>query len=254
VNCYRGGAGPPQVLLHSGFCTWVEWRSTIEFLRDSRSVIAPTLPGSNGGPQLDLSGGRTMLAALADHVEVALDEAGWNEPVPIAGSSFGGVVALELAARGRASQVVALAPPWVAGAGLAFYAGLFPAPLAAARITERFHARLATSRAMALMMHGSRRPAAIEPDDVAEIWQSWGHFPFFRVGVANRLRGPGIPVFEQIRVPVTLVWGGADRLVPGWMRRRWEAALPDARIENLPGFPHVPHWRDPERIAGLLTQ
>jgi pimeloyl-ACP methyl ester carboxylesterase len=55
-------------------------------------------------------------------------------------------------------------------------------------------------------------------------------------------------------VPVTLAWGGADRIVPGWMRRRWEERLPDARVETLAGLPHVPHLRDPERIAALVLR
>ena len=46
---------------------------------------------------------------LADAVERALDEAGF-ERAHIAGNSLGGYVALQLAARGRAETVVALAP------------------------------------------------------------------------------------------------------------------------------------------------
>ena len=113
VPLLHTGEGPPVLLLHSGFCTWVEWRRTAALLDDRREVLAPTLAGSLGGAALDVRG-RTMLGALADDAERVLDEAGWDEPVPVVGSSFGGVVAIELANRRRASRVLALAPPWVA--------------------------------------------------------------------------------------------------------------------------------------------
>jgi pimeloyl-ACP methyl ester carboxylesterase len=198
-----------------------------------------------------------MLAAHGDFVEEALDRAGWTEPVQIIGSSFGGVAALELAARGRASSVIALAPPWVAGLGVPYYGALFSTMLPSLRLTERFHTRLAANpRTVSLILSGSRYPATMNAADAAAIWRSMGRFPFVRI--ASELArgghiGAGLPDFERIAVPVTFVWGTADRAVPGWMRRRWEKALPDARVETLPGFPHIPHLRDPERIAGLVV-
>src|SRR5204862_2087176 len=55
-------------------------------------------------------------ALLADAVERAMDAAGF-ETAHIAGNSLGGYVALQLAARGRARSVVALAPAggWAPG-------------------------------------------------------------------------------------------------------------------------------------------
>lgn len=246
------------MLLHSGFSSWVEWRPLIAALAPAREVLAPTLPGSDGGAALDLGAG-TMLAAHADHVEELLDGAGWDAPVQIVGSSFGAVTALELAARGRASSVVALAPPWVAGPGAGFYGALFASTLPWLAVTDRLPARMRAGPrvALSLLLHGSLAPVAGTADDAAAMLRSFGRFPFFRTGVELGLRGafgPGMPGSGGIRVPVTLAWGTADRLVPGWMRRRWEERLPDARVETLSGLPHVPHLRDPERIAALIRR
>ena len=63
--------------------------------------------GHAGGPPIE---GEISDAALSNAVERAMDEAGF-ETAHIAGNSLGGYVAFQLAARGRAETVVALAPP-----------------------------------------------------------------------------------------------------------------------------------------------
>ena len=76
-------------------------------------MLAPTLAGHAGGPPIE---GEITDDALADGVERAMDEAG-IATAHIVGNSLGGYIALQLAARGRAESVVALAPAggWAAG-------------------------------------------------------------------------------------------------------------------------------------------
>ena len=75
-------------------------------LEREHDVLAVTLAGHAGGPALN---GNLSDAVLADAVERAMDEAGF-ETAHVVGNSLGGYVALQLAARGRAKTVVALAP------------------------------------------------------------------------------------------------------------------------------------------------
>ena len=76
-------------------------------------MLAPTLGGHAGGPPIEREISNT---ALADAVERAMDAVGF-ETAHIVGNSLGGYVALQLAARGRADTVVALAPAggWAQG-------------------------------------------------------------------------------------------------------------------------------------------
>jgi pimeloyl-ACP methyl ester carboxylesterase len=252
-DAFRAGTGRPLVLLHSGMCTWVEWRRTADRLIEDRDVLAPTLPGSSGGPRLErLADG--LLRPQADHVEGMLDAAGWREPVDIVGSSYGGVLALELLARGRAARVVALAPPWVTGAGIAFYGALFGSALPGIALTRPFRRWTTRSGVLnGLFFQQSTVRPQIDPADVGALLDSAGTFPFFRLGLQVGRAGPGMPdlaALDQSRV--TLVWGGADRLVPAWMSRRWESALPEAHVVLLPGFPHQPHLRDPQVVVDLI--
>lgn len=248
----RAGHGRRLLLLHSGFCTWVEYRRLIDLLAPDFEVIAPTLPGSAGGPPIDVR--RSMLAEHADYVEQLLDDAGWDDTTTVVGSSFGGVAALELLARGRVARSMALAPPWTSGAGLPFYGALFGGGISILGLTRPLWPRTTRSGVInGLWFHGSPIAPQIEPEDVAAILDSATRFPLFRVGLHARGRGPGMPDLGRIDpATATLVWGDRDLMVPSWMRRRWRDALPAAHHLDLPGFPHQPHLRDPAVVAGLI--
>jgi pimeloyl-ACP methyl ester carboxylesterase len=227
-------------------------------LSSARDVLALTLPGSYGGPALPLGRG-SLLNLFADYVEMLLDAAGWSDPVAIVGSSYGGVTALELAARGRASRVIALAPPWISTTTVIPYGLYFGSSVLVLRVLrpldllgawhwtpEPIRARLG-----ALPFHWSARPMALSDDDLYTTLQSVRDFPF-ATAIRSRMPGPHRPDFERISCPVVLVWGTRDYLAPMWMARRWSAAIPAAELVTLAGFAHVPHLRDPSRIADLI--
>ena len=110
---HRGGSGPPLVLIHGFLDTWRVWELVLPALERRHDVLAVTLAGHAGGPAID---GEVRADALAGPVEQAMDAAGF-ETAHIAGNSLGGFVALQLAARGRARTVTALAPAggWAPG-------------------------------------------------------------------------------------------------------------------------------------------
>ena len=95
-----------MVCLHGFLDTWRIWELALPALERRHDVLALTLAGHAGGPPLEgpLSG-----ESLPDAVERAMDAAGF-ETAHLVGNSLGGYVALQLAARGRARTVVALAP------------------------------------------------------------------------------------------------------------------------------------------------
>src|SRR5579863_8914742 len=111
---HRGGEGLPLVCLHGVTDTWRTWELVLPALERERDVLAPTLAGHAGGPAIV---GEPSNETLVDAVERAMDEAGF-QTAHIVGNSLGGWVALQLAERGRARSVVALAPAggWAVGA------------------------------------------------------------------------------------------------------------------------------------------
>jgi pimeloyl-ACP methyl ester carboxylesterase len=252
----HGGEGPPLLLLHSGTLTFREWRGPFQSLSRTHEVFAPTLPGSLGGPPLLFTPGQSVLGSMTDQVERWLDEFGWHEPVAVAGSSLGGVIALELAARGRAERVAALAPPWMGRAGTAGYAAAFIAFGLGLRLCDRSLPRWAGSagfRSYALC--GQRHAVVMDADDTVSTLRSFAGFPWVQIFRDTRMSLDGnLPDFSRIKAPVRLIWGTSDRLVPLRIAHRWQRRIPHAELVTLPGFPHVPHFRDPKWVAELIEQ
>jgi len=55
-----------------------------------------------------------------------------------------------------------------------------------------------------------------------------------------------------IELPVALIWGEADRIVPLEQGRRLSTLIPGATLDVLPGVGHVPHIEAPDDTIGLL--
>jgi pimeloyl-ACP methyl ester carboxylesterase len=251
---HRGGAGPPLVLLHGFADTWRVWELVLPALERRHDVLAVTLAGHAGGPPI----GNLSETMLADAVERAMDAAGFTT-AHLAGNSLGGHVALQLAARGRADSVVALAPAggWARGDDaprrlLRFQAELLEQARAAAPHAE---AVLATPE-------GRRRATRY-------VTVAYEHIPaellaHQLLGVAScracralidyALHAEWTLDAERIACPVRIVWGTEDRLLP-WpvaavrFRTEW---LPHADWVELDGVGHCPQLDVPLETAQLI--
>src|ERR671915_2498315 len=108
LDHYRAGRGEPLVLVHGIGHTWRGWKPMLPPLEQSFDVLAVDLPGFGRSPSMP-PGTDAAPEALADAVERAMDDAGFERAV-LCGNSLGGWIALELARRSRASSVVAISP------------------------------------------------------------------------------------------------------------------------------------------------
>jgi pimeloyl-ACP methyl ester carboxylesterase len=253
---HRGGSGPPLVCLHGFTDTWRTWDLVLPALERRHDVLAVTLAGHAGGPLVD---GAVDDALLAGAVEEAMDAAGF-ETAHIVGNSLGGWLALQLAARGRARSVVALAPAggWAPGDGS------FAATLDLQSAMHEGAKRIAPhAGALLASMEGRRRATQY-------IAANFEHIPVELL--AHQMLGvaacQGAPVFveqarkaawqldaESITCPVRVVWGTADKLLP-WpsaasrFRSDW---LPHADWVELEGVGHCPQLDVPLETAQLIV-
>lgn len=252
---HRGGSGPPLVCLHGFLETWRIWELVLGSLERRHDTLAPTLPGHAGGPALEAE---LTESTLADGVARIMDEAGLDR-AHLVGSSLGGYVALQLASRGRAHSVVALAPAGGWAHGDDSYRELL-----AFQRTLASQARAAAPFADTALASARRRRRATEL-----LTTNFEHIPaellvHQALGVATcpaadtlidfALRG-GWPIdAAAIDCPVRIVWGTADRLLP-WpraaarCRTQW---LPHADWVVLDDVGHYPQLDVPAVAADLI--
>jgi pimeloyl-ACP methyl ester carboxylesterase len=251
---HRGGDGPPLVLIHGFTDTWRSWELVLPTLERSHDVLAPTLPGHAGGPPLPAE---IADSVMADAVEQAMDEAGF-ETAHIAGNSLGGYVALQLAARGRARSVVALAPAGGWMDGDAAYAEMLDLQSSLLELTKAAapHADVLLST-----LEGRRQATQL-------IATNFEHIPVELL--THQLTGiaachDGQRMIENARTqdwdletdaitcPVRIVWGTNDKLLQ-WpsAAARFRESLPHADWVELEGIGHCPQLDVPVETAQLI--
>jgi pimeloyl-ACP methyl ester carboxylesterase len=243
------------VCLHGFTDTWRIWELVLPTLERRHDVLAPTLAGHAGGPPIEGEIGDTV---VADAVERAMDAAGF-ETAHMAGNSLGGYVALQLAARGRAKTVVALAPAggWAQGDEsykhtLSLQSAMVEsakaaAPHALSLLATREGRRRATQCTTTNFEH---IPVELLAHQLLGVARCTGA----RALIAHALREGWRVDAERITCPVRIVWGTDDKLLP-WpsaaarYRREW---LPHADWVELEGVGHCPQLDVPLESAELI--
>ena len=252
---HRGGSGAPLVLLHGFVDTWRTWDLVLPELERHHDVLAPTLVGHAGGPPLD----RDVTPDLVpDALEKVMDEAGF-ETAHIAGNSLGGYMALQLAARGRARSVVALAPGggWAKGDDsykqtLDFFPELVEQLKAIAPHADRLLATPQAKRRATLYttVNYEHIPTELLVHQVRGAAACTGVVPMSEYA---RRQGYHLDA-EKVTCPVRVVWGTEDKLLP-WpsaavrFRDDW---LPHADWVELEGVGHCPQLDVPLETAQLI--
>lgn len=111
VRWRRWGDGPALVLVHGGHGNWMHWVRNIEALMRQRAVWVPDLPGFGDSDELaGVPHAPMRQRHLLDALGATLDTlVGREMPIDVAGFSFGGLVAAELAAqRGHVRRLALL--------------------------------------------------------------------------------------------------------------------------------------------------
>ena len=252
------GNDPPVVLLH-GFADSADtWRLVLEALAErEQRAVALDLPGFATADPLRRSG--PVLDQLDAFAADAIAYAG--EDVVVAGNSLGGALALRAGERADL-RLRALMP--IAPAGLdmpAWFSIIERDPLV--RFLLRSPLPLPEVLVRGVVGEAYRqlafaRPRAVERRVVASFTS---HFRD-RAAVARYLEVGRrvLPELEdpfslaRVRVPVLLVWGDRDRMVPHRGSRKVIEALPETSYELLHGVGHCPQVEAPDRVVTLLLQ
>lgn len=251
---HRGGSGEPLVLIHGFSGAWQHWRPVMPALEEHHEVLAVGVAGHFGCPPFE---GRVGLDTVVDALERDLDAAGFAT-AHIVGNSLGGLLAFELARRGRARSVIGLAPAggWEMGTPAArrlkriFTAQYRAGELALPHAEWLFRSPLRRKLSFAIAMaHGDRVPAA----EAVQMLRASVECPQYFT-ILEAAERDGMPRdFEGVDCPVLLAWPQKDRLLT--IRRysgRLRRLIPHAEWRVLPGVGHAPMHDDPLLVAQTI--
>ncbi len=246
---------PSLVLLHGLMGCAETFLLLVDHLRPDLHIVALDLPGAGESERrADID---PRLASTAKYVERALVQLGLHWPM-ILGHSYGGAIALHLAARKRPAvrSLVLLAPahPYFDESDpvIRFYLS---------KPGELF-AYLMPWLPEWLQMIGLRRMAGPQLVDTPESLRPYRtnlRTPGTILHLLRLLRtwhkdmsGLRRALRRSLQVPALLFWGDCDRAVPIHSASRLCERLPHARLVTLPGVGHRPAEEAPELVAGYL--
>ena len=232
------------------------WHPVLPALVRRHEVFSVTFPGHMGGVALP-EGFRYSVKTAVDYAEAELDAMGFKQ-VHIVGNSLGGWFALELARRGRALSVVAIAPGggWEPGSAQQrrlmrkfrqMKVGLkVGGPLAPWLVRSRTFRRFALRDVVARTDRLTREQATLL---IRAPWRCEVFDDIVRAMPAEKAPER----LDPTPCPIRLVWGTNDRL----LRIReysdlWRRALPGADWVELEGVGHVPMYDDPDAVAQAI--
>ena len=259
-DVYRAGSGEPVVLLHGFTGAWMHWRPLLGELSQRYEVIAPTLDGHKGGRPYPESSPMSF-AGSTDELEGLLDSLGVGT-AHFVGNSMGGALSLELAKRGRARSVVALAPGggWTPGDGEARRLARFFARQQRTTRALGSRASLVASRPrwrrLALRDVMCRGDRVSRADALELIEASLGCTIAARAIEALRAdRGLTLESLDRIACPVLLATPQFDRVLPPERHAsRLRREIPGVEPVVLAGCGHVPMWDDTQLVVRTIVE
>ena len=257
----RAGTGPVLVLIHGITSDSRTWRRVMPYLARRFTVIAPDLLGHGGS---DKPRGDYSLGAHASSVRDLLVALG-HDRASFVGHSLGGGIAMQLSYQfPERCERLALVDSGGLGrdVSLLLRAAALPGSelvlplLAASRMLDagrlaggllgRLGLRAGTdieeiARGHATLADGEARAAFVQT--LRSVVEPGGQ----RVNAANRL-------YLTQRLPVLLIWGQHDTLIPVAHAHETHTLLPASRLEVFSDSGHFPQLDEPERFIDVLGE
>jgi pimeloyl-ACP methyl ester carboxylesterase len=236
----RRGTGNPLVLLHGYPLDHQLWDDVAPLLVDTFELILPDLRGFGGSSTVDsfytMEDLASDIAALLDQLEI--------QKAAIVGHSMGGYVALAFAR---------LFPERVSGLGLVSSQVLADPPdrkegryKSAAEVADKGIASVVETMTPKFTSNPQLQQYARESMERQQ--------PAAYIGSLKAMaeRVDSTPLLSSLNVPVVLIHGDADQLIPIDRAREVKAAMPSAYLMEISRAGHMPMMEAPEQTAEAL--
>ncbi|MGD0455239.1 MAG: alpha/beta fold hydrolase [Solirubrobacteraceae bacterium] len=259
VRYVQAGSGPVLLLIHGLAGTLENWDAVIEPLARDHTVLAADLPGHGASEPCDdyslgslASGQRDLLVALG------------HERATLVGHSLGGGVAMQMAYQfPEITERLILVSS--GGLGREVSPVLRAASLPGANLLISATARAGQEAGSAL---GSALAAfGLKPNaDIAELARGYAtladeeHRAAFlaTLSAVIDVDGQRVDASDKLylmdEVPVLIIWGSSDRIIPPPHAEHAHQAFPGSRVEIFDGVGHLPQIEAPSEFIAAVQR
>jgi pimeloyl-ACP methyl ester carboxylesterase len=256
----EAGAGPVLLLVHGMGGNFENWQEVIEPLARHHTVLAPDLPGHGSS---EAGSGDYSVGALAAGLRDLLVALG-HERATLVGHSLGGGIAMQFAYQ---------FPEMVERLVLVSSGGLGPevSPVlraAALPGADTFIAATAgTGKRVCSTVGRGLAAIGLRPSaDVAEVLRGYGSLTDAArraafLGTVRAVIGTGgqrVDASDRLylaeAVPVLIVWGARDRIIPAHHGEDAHRQIPGSRLEVFEDVGHLPQLETPMRFVAVLEE
>ncbi len=258
VTFIQAGSGPVLLLVHGMAGNCENWRAVVEPLARHHTVIAPDLPGHGAS---EPGGGDYSLGALASGLRDLLLALG-HDRATLVGHSLGGGIAMQFTYQ-FPEMVERLVLVSSGGLGPDVSLVLRAAALPGADLFIAATAGVGTRVGSALGR--SLRAIGLRPNpDVAEVARGYASLSQSErraaflatlrsvVGVSGQRIAAGDRLYLADALPLLILWGSRDPIIPVSHAEDAHEALPGSRLEIFDGVGHLPQIEQPARFVAAL--
>jgi len=260
VNYVEAGSGPVLLLIHGMAGNIGNWQKVIEPLARHHTVVAPDLPGHGASAP---GAGDYSLGAFAAGLRDLLIVLG-HERATLVGHSLGGGIAMQFAYQfPEITERLVLVSSGGLGPEVSpvLRAAALPGAdlFIAATATAGRSAGAALARGLAVV---GLRPAT----DIAEVVRGYASLadPGRQAAFLATLRsvigigGQRIHVGDRLYlvegIPVLIMWGARDPIIPVRHGEHAHQAIPGSRLEIFDHVGHLPQLEAPGRFVAVLER
>jgi pimeloyl-ACP methyl ester carboxylesterase len=259
------GSGPVLLLIHGMAGALDTWRAVIDSLADDATVLAVDLPGhGSSGP----GGGDYSLGSLAAFLRDVLMALG-HDRVTLVGHSLGGGIAMQFSYQfpEMTERLVLVSS---GGLGLEVNPALRAASLPGANLFLSLTAGALTANVTkrasdfaGRVMRAGRVPSSPGFGELVRSYSSLAdadrRAAFLAtvrsvVGLSGQTVGAGDRLHLASEVPVLLVWGAEDPIIPVEHARAAHELLPHSTLAVFDRVRHFPQVEAPERFVSVLQE
>ncbi len=258
ITYVQNGAGPVLLLIHGMASSLGTWRSVIDPLARNATVIAVDLPGHGASSP---AGGDYSLGSLAAGLRDVLTALG-HDRATLVGHSLGGGIAMQFSYQfpEMTERLVLVSS---GGLGLEVNLALRAASLPGASLFLSVTAE-ATRRASGIagrVLRATHSPPKPGLDELVRSYASLAdadrRAAFLAtvrsvVGLNGQTVRAGDRLYLAEDLPVLLIWGSKDPIIPVEHARSAHQLLPHSTLAVFDGVGHFPQVEAPQRFVTTL--